>query len=213
MQRQMGWLVGLAVVTTVAAGVWLTIGNEGVPEGTAEPGGGAGHEVAVDPTTLTPDQVRSRLFEQQAQASTQGLGNWCVQGDALQPCLALRERFDYYIDTLGQEDAVKLRTAIAAEARKEHGDKLAADIMQIWEKYWRLRTHTWQVQLDPADTRTWKQVYDEQTQARRQILGDSWAKAFFDADEKQFLAYYEQIATGRVPSAAPPSASVPTMTP
>ena len=215
MQRQMVWLTGLTAAAVVAAAAWMVHGGGEPAPDAAAPGGAAGgaQDPLSDPAALTPDQMRGRLFEQQAMAGTQGLGNWCVEAQALQPCPALRERFDHYIDTVGQGDPAKLRAAISDEARKENGDRLGAEIMQIWDKYWRLRSHKWHAQLDPADTRTWMQVYEEQTQVRRQMLGEAWAKAFFDADEKQFLAYHQYITTGRNPSAAPPSAPVPTMNP
>jgi hypothetical protein len=197
------WMV-LGAIALVMAGAAAWVGMNGEAEDVAEASDNASSLLPTDPTEMTPDQIRARLFEQGALSGTEPAGEWCVQADKLTPCSELRKRFEYYILAVGETEPVDIRKLIADEARKAHGDKLGAEIMAIWDKYWVLRTYNWRNKLEPGDLRTWMQTFEEQREVRQRLLGAEWAEAFYAEEDRKFKAYYEQMQSG---------ASVPTMKP
>ncbi len=224
MQRR-GWVVAGAVVLVVVGGV--LVAQRQSAEGDAASNGsgskasgwrmiGAGQEdagaVAAPQSALTPDQVRTKLFKEGSFAGTEPAGEWCVASAKLSPCTELRKRFEYYILGLGEVTIDDIKVLVADEARRAHGDKLAGDIMAIWDKYWQLRTYAWRNKFEQADRATWMPVFEEQRTVRRQILGADWAKAFFEEDEQNFRQYYAQLESG-LPPPPDPGEVVPQMAP
>lgn len=184
-------------------------GWRGMIGATPEAPAGAGSAPAV---AMTPDQVRNRLFKEGSFAGTEPSGDWCVAAAKLSPCPDLRKRFEYYILGLGEVSIADIKTLVADEARKAHGEPLASQIMAIWDQYWQLRTYAWRNKFDQSDRSTWMAVFDEQKQVRRQILGADWAKAFFEQDEQHFKQYYDQLESG-LPPPPDPGEPVPQMAP
>ncbi|MFT3858901.1 MAG: hypothetical protein QM742_15845 [Aquabacterium sp.] len=129
----------------------------------------------TDSPAMTPEQVRSRLFEQGSLSGTVPPGSWCVQEGALSPCAELRKRFEYYLLALGDVQIGEIRRLIAQDAARDHGEKLAADILAVWDRYDRLRTWPWQHKFEPSDRSTWEPALQEQRKVRRQVLGEAWA--------------------------------------
>jgi lipase chaperone LimK len=162
--------------------------------------------------SLTPDQIRTRLFKEGSFAGTEPAGDWCVASSKLKPCSALRKRFEYYILGLGEVTIDDIKLLVADEARRAHGEQIASDIMALWDKYWQLRTYAWRSQFDQSDRSSWLPVFEEQKLVRRQVLGADWAKAFFDEDEQNFKQYYAQLESGQPPP-ADPGEPVPQMAP
>ena len=155
----------------------------------------------------TPEQVRQRLFREGSFAGTEPAGEWCVTADKLlKPCKGLRGRFEYYILGLGEVSIAEIRGLVQDEARIAHGDKLAAEITDVFDKYWKIRTYDWRNQFVQNDRNTWMPVFEEQRSVRRQILGQAWAEAFYADDEKNFLAYFNQLESGQAP---PPDVGEP----
>lgn len=169
----------------------------------------------IMPANLTPDQVRQKLFTQGSLQGTTPSGEWCVSSDKLlKPCKGLRGRFEYYILGLGESGISigDIRGLIADEARREHGDVLAGQIMGIFDKYWQIRVYDWKNSFVQNDRSTWMPVFEEQRSVRRQILGQAWAEAFFADDEKYFQDYYAQLESGQAPP-PDPGEPVPQMAP
>lgn len=155
----------------------------------------------------TPQETRDRLFKQGSLAGTEPSGDWCVSPDQqLKPCEGLRTRFEYYILGLGEVSIGEIRALIEDESRRAHGDKLTADIMALFDKYWQVRTHEYRHNFVQTDRSTWLPVFEEQKAVRRQILGEPWALAFFADDEASFKAYYAQLDSGAAP---PPNTGEP----
>ncbi len=173
-----------------------------------------GETPAAAPTsaTLTPEQVRTRLFRDGSLAGTEPSGDWCITEAKLKPCIGLRQRFEYYILGIGEVTIQDLKALVADEATKANGPEVSAQIMDIWDKYWQLRTHDYRNQFVQNDRSTWMPVFEEQRTVRRQILGADWAEAFFSADEKHFREYYAQLESGQPPPPDPGEA-VPQMGP
>jgi hypothetical protein len=219
MRRRVWISAGLVVMGAALAAAWTMkrdAGRSGVAM-EASPSawsllrpivGGAPPDSPVEVPPLTPDQIRARLFEQGSLSGTEPAGNWCVHDGQLEPCFDLRRRFEYYVLALGDVAADDIRKLTAVEARKDNGDKLAAEIMLVWDKYWQLRTYPWRHHFDRSDRATWLPAFEEQGQVRRQLLGDAWTRAFFENDEKQFKALIEhQAPDGPAPTGT--GASVP----
>lgn len=220
-----GWMVagGIAVVLGASA-FWMTHrGADGA--GAAGSAGGSGWNMigatsdgaspatgAAQTKSMTPDQVRNKLFKEGSFAGTEPSGDWCVASAKLSPCPDLRKRFEYYILGLGEVSIDDIKALVADEARKAHGEQLANEIMAIWDKYWQVRTYQYRNKFDQSERSTWLAVFDEQKQVRRQILGADWAKAFFDQDEQNFKQYYAQLESGQPPP-PDPGEPVPQMAP
>ncbi|MBA4110032.1 MAG: hypothetical protein C0487_10620 [Leptothrix sp. (in: Bacteria)] len=227
MQVRGMWATGLlAVVIGVGSVVlWQRSSNDssasGQPGATPETKGwsimggakdAAASGAAAAAQSRTPDQVRVRLFKEGSFAGTEPAGNWCVSEQKLKPCPELRSRFEYYVLGLGEVTIEEIRGLIQDEARRAHGDAMAAQIMAIWDKYWQVRTYAWRHKFVQADRSTWMPVFEEQRSVRRQILGQPWADAFFKEDEQHFQEYYAQLESGQPPP-PDPGEPVPQMAP
>lgn len=168
---------------------------------------------APEATLRTPEQVRTRLYQEGSFQGTEPAGEWCVaDAGQLKPCQGLRSRFEYYVLGLGEVSIAEIRGLIHDEARRAHGDKLAADIIDLFDKYWKIRTHDWVHHFVQTDRSTWMPVFEEQKSVRRQILGWAWAEAFFAEDERHFLEYFAQLESGEPPP-QDPGEPVPQMEP
>ncbi len=160
----------------------------------------------------TPDQVRTRLFKEGSLAGTEPAGHWCVSKQKLKPCPALRSRFEYYVLGLGEVTLEEIRGLIQDDAQRANGQALATQITSLWDKYWQIRTYSWRQKFVQADRRTWAPVFEEQRSVRRQILGQPWAEAFFQDDERHFQEYYAQVESG-LPPPPDPAEPVPRLSP
>jgi lipase chaperone LimK len=226
MQTQTKWLVGLAVALTIGAGGWFMAhrqaapqspgahASEGAPSAWQDAGGQGSLFSSDDERPLrTPDQIRHRLFKDGSFAGTEPSGEWCVAMDQkLRACEGLRSRFEYYILGIGEVTIQEIRLLIEDEARRAHGEKLAGEIMAIFDRYWKVRTYEWRHKFIQSDRSTWMPVFEEQKAVRRQIMGADWAQAFFADDESHFLAYYQQLESGKAPPPHP-GEPVPQMEP
>lgn len=223
MQVRMKWVVASLAAVMVVAGIWLAQRTSTEGGGVRLIAGGAGHgqadgwglggggdaaPTAADAAPMrTPEQVRTRLFKEGSFAGTEPSGDWCATPDKqLKPCKGLRGRFEYYILGLGEVTIAEIRALIQDEARRDLNDKLAAEIIDIFDKYWKIRTYDWRNQFVQSDRSTWMPVFEEQKSVRRQILGQAWADAFYGDDEKHFLEYFAQLESGQPP---PPDVGEP----
>lgn len=151
----------------------------------------APHSVPADPVTaptqpgLTPAQTREHLFRRGSLAGTSPTGDWCVRDGWLQPCEALRHRFEYYLLALGEVTAADLRALVADEVTRAHGSAPVADILALWDRHLALRAHPYRTVFDPHNLATWRALLDEQQRVRRQMLGEAWAQAFFATEEAE----------------------------
>lgn len=147
--------------------------------------------------SLTPDQIRQRLFLQGSLQGTRPTGDWCVREAQPYPCEALRHRFDYYLLAQGEVTMAELRALVADELTRAHGAGPVPLVVSLWDRYITLRAHTYSTVFDLKDPATWRALLDEQHRVRRQILGEPWAQAFFSAEEAEAradLAYLERGA-------------------
>lgn len=177
-----------ALVRAAAADLWTTSN----PERALGPSGPEGQALR------TPEQLRARLFQQGSFAGSEPAGDWCVTARQLRPCAALRDRFEYYVQGLGEVSLAELRSLVREDALQVHGPQLALELMALWDRYWQLREQVWRHQFVQSDRSTWRPVFEEQHAVRRRVMGADWAEAFFSDEERYFQAYYLQAAEGPV---------------
>lgn len=225
MQMQAWKMAGVAaVVLGAAAAAWVGLNRPG-PAGdasTSEASGGwamirpgVGQGDARQPggqSNLSAEQVRTKLFQQGSFQGTEPNGDWCTASGKLSPCNGLRRRFEYYLLGMGEVTVEDIRTLVNDEARRANGEELGDAIMAIWDKYWRLRTHEWRNVFVQSDRNTWMPAFEEQRMVRRQVLGEDWARAFFDDEEAKFKQYVAQAESGQPPP-PDPGEPVPQMAP
>lgn len=158
--------------------------------------------------------IRSAVFGDPLISQTLPAGDWCAEpGGHLRPDLALRQRFEYYLLALGSATPDEIRVLIQDEARKAIGDKAAAAIMAIYDKYMALRSAQPRNQLVLKDRETWQPAFEELKAMRRQYLGQEWADAFFKAEEDQFVQFTAQLEQQTGPDPKDMSIPVPQMGP
>ena len=162
--------------------------------------------------SLSAEQVRQKLFREGSFQGTEPNGDWCVAAGKLSPCNGLRRRFEYYLLGMGEVTVADIRTLVNEEARRANGEEMGDAIMSLWDKYWRLRTHEWRNVFVQSDRNTWMPAFEEQRMVRRQILGEDWARAFFDDEEAKFKQYVAQVESGQPPP-PDPGEPVPQMAP
>lgn len=225
MQMQAWKLAGVAaLVLGAVAATWLGINRSGEPGDASSDAASAGWSMirpgvgqgdARQPegaTSLSAEQVRIKLFQQGSFQGTEPNGDWCTSTGKLSPCNGLRRRFEYYLLGMGEVTVADIRTLVNDEARRANGEELGDGIMAIWDKYWRLRTHEFRNAFVQSDRNTWMPAFEEQRMVRRQILGDDWARAFFDDEEAKFKQYVAQAESGQPPP-PDPGEPVPQMAP
>lgn len=158
--------------------------------------------------------IRAAVFGDPLISQTQPAGDWCVEADGhLRPDVALRQRFEYYLLALGNATPDEIRLVIQDEARKAVGDKAAAAIMAIYDKYMALRSAQPRNQLVLNDRESWQPAFEEQKAMRRQYLGQEWADAFFKAEEDEFVQFTAQVDQKAGPDRKDMSFPVPQMGP
>ncbi len=202
-----------------AGSVWLVAGNwfdSDPPRAMTQPDARASgrHEAPTgrDSRRARLDKARARLFVKGSLQGTEPAGNWCIdtsRTDALKPCSALRERFEYYLLGLGGEITIdEARGLIEQDSLSDNGEALTRQIMTLWDQYWQLRNYAWSNHLEMTNRGTWMPMLEEMRMVRRQILGEEWATAFFGEDEEYFRNYYAQLEGGKT-APRDPGAPVP----
>lgn len=203
-------------MVATAAAAWLVFGylgwfSQAAPDNAKPQGPGAPSD-APSPRPLSTAnasaateadrlaRARAALLAHPSFRGTTPNGEWCVRQETrLQPCEGLRWRFEYYLLGGGLLPNDEIAVIVADEARKAHGDKLAGQIMAIWQRYIALRDHGWRHPFKQDELDTWMPVLAERHAARRQLLGPDWADAFFKEDEAAFKALHARLAAGTAP--------------
>lgn len=224
MQANRTW-IALAIALVLGGGAWVghqvyrqhEAGNFATGESASWSLMGAGKGASADSSGTglsgprSPAAVRDRLFKHGSFTGTELDGSWSVVDGRLVPSLTLRNRFENYLLGLGEVTLQEIRGLVEDDARRDVGDKLAAEILVVWDKYMQLREFPFQQQFKQNDRATWSPFFDELRMVRRQVLGKVWADAFFTEEEAQFQQYLAQLETGR-PAPTDPGAPVPQVT-
>lgn len=207
MQLSRSWVAAALLSAVAIIAAWTTTrvfsGAHDGPHGVGGNGwsllgaGKSGPALATAQARRSPDQVREQLLRKGSLAGTEPAGDWCVSRDQkLQPCNALRLRFEYYLLGIGEVGTNELRSLVQDESLRANGAALTSEVMALWDHYWQLRTYAWKNHIDPSDRSTWLPVVEELHAVRQQILGAAWATAFFADDEAAFRADYARLETG-----------------
>lgn len=223
-----GWIVAGVTLLLVAGGVWLgprLLNADGSGVSLAGRQGwsllGAANE--VDPMQRSADNdapvrslssIRAAVMGDALLSQTQVAGDWAVDANGvLRPDLALRKRFEHYMLALGQVTPAEIRLLIEDEARKAHGEKTAAEIMDVYDKYMAVRSQQPRHRLVLNERDTWEPAFQEQKAIRRQLMGVPWAEAFFKAEEDEFVRFSAQADGKSGPDKADLNMPVPQMGP
>ncbi len=123
--------------------------------------------------------------------------------------MALRRRFDYFLLLLGEVDISVLTAQIRSQVQAVHGAAAAQQIMALWDNYLRLQKHSWTTHVNMQRRETWAPALAERSAVRRQLLGTTWAEAFYANEEDALRQMIAQANSGLpVTQAAPPSEAI-----
>ena len=129
---------------------------------------------------------------------TQADGGWCVGANGkLSPQLALRRRFDYYLNALGLTSLDPLSARVQSDAQAAVGTAAAEQIMALWRAYLKLQQHSYSTQVNLADRNTWGAALAERSRVRRELLPLVWAEAFYRDEEDAFRAFMNADSTAK----------------
>lgn len=220
--RTTTWWIGATGAAALAALVgWMLQAPGEAPSATvaapAPPSGeGRGFSVlaaggppapAAEPATgRSVREVERALLEQGSLRGTEPDGGWLLdEAGRLQPSIALRRRFDYYLSGVGEATLPELSALLATHARRDLAPGPAAEVLALWDRYLALQQYRFQHSVRMDDRATWPVALAERQQVRRQMLGVAWAAAFY-ADEEAELARHIAQPTAEPPA---PSALLP----
>ena len=115
-------------------------------------------------------------------------GSWSVNAQGqLVPDIALRRRFDYFLQLLGQQPIERISALVQTQAEQALSPAAARDVMQLWHRYLELQQVTFTTQVNPQDPQSISTALAERQMARRSALGRVWADAFYAQEEAQIL--------------------------
>lgn len=157
-------------------------------------------------TRRSAAQWESWLFTQSSLRGSSLDGDWGEMGpNGLLPSLALRQRFDQLMSTLGEVNPTELRAMVQSLAERDLGVD-AQQVMAVWDRYVALIHAPLSTRPDLSEPQQWLQVLREQQAQRRHTLGAEWATAFFADDEAQLQSTVQQLAESRSSAQAAPVA-------
>jgi len=210
------WVAGASLVVGGALWWWSSPAPVAMPSDTGPalsvPAATAGPATALESasgwlsgtTRRSAEQWDSWLFTQSSLRGSSLDGDWGEIGpQGLVPSLALRQRFDQLMTTLGEVNATELRAMVQSLAERDLGHD-AAQVMVVWDRYVALVNAPLAGRPDLSDPQQWLVVLREQQAQRRQMLGADWAAAFFADDEALLGTTVQRLTEHRSsPQAAP----------
>ncbi len=137
------------------------------------------HPGQADPTATRPIPELHDALARGALKGKQNLGGWCAAGDMLRPCPDLQDRFEHYLQALGEITLAEARVLIEDDARRELGEVRAYQVMALFDHYWAARTYDFQNELDARDDAARAAAVQERRVVRDRLLGEEWSRAFF----------------------------------
>jgi lipase chaperone LimK len=182
-------------------------GSEGLPPDAAR---GAAESLAVS-------DIETRLLIDGSLRGAELDGSWGQWADgALRPDIALRQRFDQLLTTVGELSTDELRVFIASRAERDTSPEQAQTVLSLWDRYLTLQQVRFPALIDLNRPASWSRELQAHQLARREHLGPVWADAFFGEEEQRFrdlIAEHSQTAAVRpsvsIPNALSPSAELP----
>jgi len=120
-------------------------------------------------------------------------GAWDVDAQGrLHPTMALRRRFDQLLTLAGEATLDDITAYIGHDVRELAGADAAARVLDVWQRYLALQRYAFHTQADPQDRSTWGAALAERQQARRTLLGEEVAAAFYADEERQLAQLLSQ---------------------
>lgn len=156
------------------------------PTGAATAGAGAASG-AVHASVRPVDEVRDLLYATPSFKGSKPDGDCVVDGAGrLKPDIELRRRFDYYLRDQSEVTIPEIRALLAADGCPGKSPEAVSQMLEVWDKYGRLKNFAYQHTAVGANPFTWGAAFEEHKTVRRQILGQAWADAFFADEEALF---------------------------
>jgi hypothetical protein len=202
-------LIGVGVVV-LAGAVWVSgkvfqPGSDGVKLADSEAnislmGAGKGAEGSADSNQANAtgasnpahpvrpvDEVRDLLYSSPSFKGSPIDGACLVDAAGkLKPDIELRRRFDYFLRDQSEVTIPEIRSLVAVDACPGKSPEVVAQMLDMWDKYWRLKMATYQHAANPNNPLTWLSAFSEHKDVRRQVLGPVWAEAFYGEEEALF---------------------------
>jgi lipase chaperone LimK len=196
-------VVAVAAIAAVAALALLAkppVKPTAAKAASASVGAGAGTSMAEQMAGSIMRQPELPAPPMPSQVGTTADGSWSVSASgALVPNIALRRRFDYYLNALNETSQATVESIganVLRDATRAVGAAAAARIMELWGKYVALQNYSFKTQVNLQDRATWQAALTERQLVRRQLLPLPWAEAFYRAEEDAFLAFIQDQSNG-----------------
>lgn len=144
---------------------------------------------ADSPTASAPSQAMATWLVQDSPLRGSSVdGSWSVDAQGqLVPDIALRRRFDYFLQLLGQQPIERISALVQTQAEQALSPAAAREVMQLWQRYLELQQVKFSTQVNPQDPQSISAALAERQIARRSALGRVWADAFYAQEEAAIL--------------------------
>lgn len=193
MKRSLLGALATAVTAVAAWWVWPAAGPEALPPSSAAPSSLPPASLAETPqahasAASAVAQAHAWLQQEATLRGSQMDGGWRlnVQG-GLEPDMAVRRRFDYFLQLLGQQPIERIGAQLRSVAEQELPPAATQEVMQLWTRYVALQQVRYSSPVDPANPSSLQAALTERQVARRSALGRVWADAFYAEEEAQLL--------------------------
>lgn len=180
-----------AIDTTGGISLLAGGGSEGPPPDQAAGTPGAPGDAGIDARLMVKGSLRGAELDG-------SWGQWV--GGALRPGIALRQRFDQLLTTVGEVSTGELRAFIASRAERDTSPEQAQAVLALWDRYITLLQVRFPESIDLSRPADWSRVLQAHQLARREHLGPAWANAFFGEEEqrlRELITERTQAATAR----------------
>jgi lipase chaperone LimK len=118
----------------------------------------------------------------------------------LLPDRAIRRRFDQLLTLQGEASLEEITAFVREGGSRQLGAGGVRQLLEVWDRYLQLTRKSYATGLDYGDPLSWKLVRSERHRVRHDILGQSWASAFFTEDEQELEALSRRIQAPMQPS-------------
>lgn len=229
MKAQSGLALAIAVAMLGAAVGWLGLGDSSevttkigtrhfdTTGGISLLAGGGSEGLLPDAArgaagSLVVSDIETRLLIEGSLRGAELDGSWGQWAyGALRPDIALRQRFDQLLTTVGELSTDELRAFIASRAERDTSPEQAQTVLALWDRYLTLQQVRFPALIDLNRPAEWSHELQAHQLARREHLGHAWADAFFGEEEQRFrdlIAEHSQTTAAR-PSVTAPNALSP----
>ncbi len=137
----------------------------------------------------SPEDFEHWLEEKSSLRGVSLDGAWDIDSEGrLKPTMALRRRFDQLLSLVGEATLDEITAYVDHDVTALAGPAAAQQVLDVWRHYVELQKQAFNVQVDMRDRSTWAPAQAERQQARRRVLGDVVARAFYAQEDAMLQA-------------------------